>query len=63
MSELCIETIVPFSESLIVRWLQAYTKLHKKFAEEISVRLGINPISFEAFVEVGIKDPQCCLIS
>jgi len=38
VSELCIETIVPFSESLIVRWLQAYTKLHKKFAEEIIPR-------------------------
>ena len=44
MSELCIETIVPFSESLIVRWLQAYTKLHKKFAEEIIPRNRCQPV-------------------
>jgi len=35
----------------------------KSLADEIRVRLGINPLSFDAFVEVSTKNPQCCSIS
>jgi hypothetical protein len=38
-------------------------KSQKKFADEMSVRLGISSVAVESYIEVGLKNPHCCSIS
>jgi len=54
------------SEGNLTKEKQIQAKLEdseKKFADEMSFRLGISPLTLETFIEVGLKNPQCCLIS
>lgn len=40
-----------------------FEKERQTLAEEVRIRLGINPLTLDAFVEIAAKDPRCCSIS